>query len=120
MTRAFAPHSRRTTMGVRSMARTRGWVGLGWVLAIALALTGPAHAQAKDETLQEAQNILLMLGYKPGRSDGVARPQTSQALTEFQRANKLGASGKLDEPTMAALRHLRDTKFTGSFGTPNP
>lgn len=113
------------------MARWRGWMGLGWVLAIAVAIplalpdpalaqNKPAPAPAKDETLQEAQNILLMLGYKPGRSDGVARPQTTQALTEFQRANKLGASGKADEPTMAALRHLRDTKFTGSFATPNP
>lgn len=94
---------------------------LSWVLALVLALAvAPAHAQHKDETLQEAQNILLMLGYKPGRSDGVARPQTTQALTEFQRANKLTATGKADDATMAALRGIRDTKFTGSLGTPNP
>jgi hypothetical protein len=89
---------------------------LAVALALSLALGTPANA--KDDTLQEAQNILLMLGYKPGKSDGTPRPQTTQALTEFQRASKLPASGKLDDVTMNALRHLRDTKFSGSFGTP--
>ncbi|MEJ0067933.1 MAG: peptidoglycan-binding domain-containing protein [Pseudomonadota bacterium] len=87
------------------------------ILAVLLALAG-APALAADDTLQEAQNILLMLGFHPGKSDGNPRPQTTQALTEFQRANKLAATGKLDEPTMAALRQIRDTKFTGSFVTP--
>jgi peptidoglycan hydrolase-like protein with peptidoglycan-binding domain len=97
--------------------RIRGRIRIAAVVAVALALAaGSAHA--KDETLQEAQNILLMLGFKPGKSDGNARPQTTQALTEFQRANKLPASGKLDDATMAALRNIRDTKFTGSLGTP--
>ena len=99
------------------MAPSRCIRRLSAVLAVVVALAA-APALAKDETLQEAQNILLMLGYKPGKSDGNPRPQTTQALTEFQRANKLGASGKLDEPTMAALRNLRDTKFSGSFATP--
>src|SRR5258706_7710067 len=109
--------------GASEIARSRGMAPsrcirrLSAVLAVVVALAA-APALAKDETLQEAQNILLMLGYKPGKSDGNARPQTTTALTEFQRANKLGASGKADEPTMAALRHIRDTKFSGSFATP--
>jgi peptidoglycan hydrolase-like protein with peptidoglycan-binding domain len=99
------------------MAPSRCIRRLAAVLAVVVALAAGA-AQAKDETLQEAQNILLMLGYKPGKSDGNARPQTTQALTEFQRANKLATSGKADEPTMTALRQIRDTKFSGSFATP--
>jgi hypothetical protein len=87
------------------------------ILAVLVALAG-APALAGDDTLQEAQNILLMLGYHPGKSDGVARPQTAKALTEFQHANKLAATGKLDDTTMATLRQLRDTKFSGSFATP--
>jgi peptidoglycan hydrolase-like protein with peptidoglycan-binding domain len=90
---------------------------LGWVVVVALALAaGPVLAA--DGELQEAQNILLMLGYKPGKSDGNTRPQTTQALSDFQRANKLAVTGKADAETMVALRHLRDTKFTGSLGTP--
>ena len=90
---------------------------LGLVGAIVLALAaGPVLGA--DGELQEAQNILLMLGYKPGKSDGNARPQTAQALSDFQRANKLAVTGKADAETMAALRHLRDTKFSGSLGTP--
>ena len=87
------------------------------ILAVLVALAG-APALAADETLQDAQNILQMLGYHPGKSDGNGRPQTTQALSEFQRANKLPATGKADEATMAALRQLRDTKFSGSFATP--
>ena len=93
---------------------------LGWVLAVVLALAaGPVtgSAWAADGDLQESQNILLMLGFKPGKSDGNMRPQTTQALGDFQRANKLPVTGKNDAETMAALRHLRDTKFTGSFET---
>ncbi|MBI3516692.1 MAG: peptidoglycan-binding protein [Proteobacteria bacterium] len=103
------------------MAPSRCIRRLSAVLAVVVALVfglGAAPALAKDETLQEAQNTLLMLGYKPGKSDGNARPQTTQALTEFQRANKLPATGKPDDATMAALRNIRDTKFSGSFATP--
>jgi hypothetical protein len=95
----------------------RGSRRLASILAVLVALAG-APALAADESLQEAQNILLMLGYHPGKSDGNMRPQTAQALTEFQRANKLATSGKADDATMAALRQLRDTKFSGSFATP--
>jgi hypothetical protein len=87
------------------------------VIALALALAG-APALAGDETLAEAQNTLLMLGYKPGKSDGNPRPQTTQALSDFQRANKLAVTGKADTETMEALRHLRDTKFSGTLGAP--
>ena len=93
-------------------------VGRWAPIVIVLAALAGAPALGADETLQEAQNILLMLGYHPGKSDGNPRPQTAQALAEFQRANKLPASGKADEATMAALRQLRDTKFGHSFATP--
>ena len=89
------------------------------ILAVLVALAG-APALAADETLQEAQNILLMLGYHPGKSDGNPRPQTAKALTEFQHANQLPATGKLDDRTMAALRQIRDTKFAHSLNAPRP
>ncbi len=99
------------------MAPSRCIRRLSLALAVLIAVAG-APALAVDETLMEAQNILLMLGFKPGRSDGNPRPQTTQALTEFQRANKLPATGKLDDQTMAMLRQIRDTKFGGSLSAP--
>jgi peptidoglycan hydrolase-like protein with peptidoglycan-binding domain len=94
--------------------RVRRWAPV----VILLAVLAGAPARAADETLQEAQNILLMLGFHPGKSDGNPRPATTAALTEFQRANKLATTGKADEATMAALRQIRDTKFSHSFATP--
>jgi peptidoglycan hydrolase-like protein with peptidoglycan-binding domain len=112
----------RETCRSNSMAPSRCSRRLGPVLAVvaALSIAAAAPALAADDTLMEAQNILLMLGYKPGKSDGNPRPQTTQAITEFQRANKLPANGKLDAPTMDTLRHVRDTKFGGSLKAATP
>jgi hypothetical protein len=101
------------------MARVWRIAGLATVLVVAAGLAG-APARAADDTLLEAQNILLMLGLHPGKPDGTPRPQTTQALSEFQRNNQLPVTGKLDDATMAALRQIRDTKFAHSFGTPRP
>lgn len=101
------------------MARIRRIAGLAAVLVLAAGLAGAAPSHT-DDVLMEAQNILLMLGLHPGKPDGNPRPQTTQALSEFQKQNNLPVSGKLDDATMGALRQLRDTKFAHSFGTPRP
>lgn len=92
---------------------------LGSLLLVLAALAG-APALAADETLMEAQNILQMLGLNPGKANGEMQPRTAHALGEFQRANGLPSSGKLDDATMTQLRKKRDTQFSGSFGTPKP
>src|SRR4051812_20250784 len=94
-----APNSGRAlTAGEHDMGAVFGWVRRFGPIAVMLGALAGAPALAADEMLAEAQNILLMLGFHPGATKGDMTPQTAKALSEFQRANKLGASGKLDEP----------------------
>jgi hypothetical protein len=89
------------------------------LLVVLIALAG-APALAANDTLAEAQNILLMLGYHPGKSDGNSRPQTTKALSDFQHANKLPVTGKPDPATMAALYQMRDAKVGGALKAVTP
>lgn len=75
-------------------------------LAISLAWLLPSLAFAADDkasvTLQ-AQVRLDRAHFSPGEIDGVRGGNTSKAITAFQRARGLDASGLLDEATLAAL-----------------
>ena len=51
-----------------------------------------------------AQQALAQAGYDPGPADGVWGAQSVRAAREYQRANNLVATGRLDRATMAALR----------------
>ena len=53
--------------------------------------------------VREAQQALQQKGYDVGPIDGVMGPKTSAALREFQQAQGLKASGRLDQQTLAAL-----------------
>ena len=46
------------------------------------------------ELIIAIQNALVMLGYEPGRTDGVLGPATSQAIRQFQTDNKLDIDGQ--------------------------
>jgi peptidoglycan hydrolase-like protein with peptidoglycan-binding domain len=54
-------------------------------------------------SVREAQRELAQRGFDPGSADGIWGPQTSRAAMEFQRANNLEATGRLDSRTMQAL-----------------
>lgn len=84
---------------------------------VALLLLAAAPAAAQDESLKEAQNILLMLGADIGRPDGQAGQRTTRAITDFQSKNGLQATGKLDARTLDALRAKRDG-MGGTLGAP--
>jgi Putative peptidoglycan binding domain len=60
----------------------------------------PVQDQALVRNVEER---LEALGFDPGRADGVAEPQTTQALTAFQRSRGLAATGILDEETARLL-----------------
>ena len=74
------------------------------------------------ENWREVENFLAQRGYNPGRVDGVEDDQTRQAILNFQRGNKLKATGVLDNQTLLQM-NKQGAKFTGSFGrqleTPN-
>ncbi|HWJ00073.1 MAG TPA: peptidoglycan-binding domain-containing protein [Burkholderiales bacterium] len=79
------------------------------LLAAALAAGGIASASAADapfvnaQTVRQAQKVLNDRGFRTGGVDGRMGPQTEAALVNFQRAEKLQPTGKLDRQTLAAL-----------------
>lgn len=67
------------------------------------------------EDIKSAQTMLQGLGYDPGRTDGYFSKATETALQKFQTAQKLQATGVLDEKTAEALEaaligQIRDPK----------
>ena len=78
-------------------------------LVAALAAVATASASAADKlyvdskTVAQAQKTLNDRGFRTGGIDGRMGPQTQAALVNFQRAEKLQPSGKLDSPTLKAL-----------------
>jgi peptidoglycan hydrolase-like protein with peptidoglycan-binding domain len=55
------------------------------------------------KTVAQAQKTLNDRGFRIGGTDGKMGPQTQAALVNFQRAEKLQPTGKLDRPTLTAL-----------------
>lgn len=79
-----------------------------WTLfaAVVAALSGPilgADSPRGKVSVREAQEALKDRGFDPGPIDGLLGPNTEDAIREFQKAEGLTASGKLDEPTVKAL-----------------
>lgn len=79
------------------------------LLVAALAAGAMASASAADapfvnaQTVSKAQKALNDRGFRTGGVDGRMGPQTEAALVNFQRAEKLQPTGKLDRQTIAAL-----------------
>lgn len=74
---------------------------------LTFALTAPAFAAdalyVDANTVKQAQKTLVERGFRTGGIDGQMGPQTQAALVNFQRAEKLQPTGKLDGPTLKAL-----------------
>jgi peptidoglycan hydrolase-like protein with peptidoglycan-binding domain len=58
---------------------------------------------AGDEKVKAAQQALKDKGHDPGDVDGRMGPRTQAALRDFQKAQGLQASGRLNSKTMQAL-----------------
>src|SRR5688500_20218643 len=86
-------------------------------LATALAAAGIASASAADapyvdsQTVRQVQKTLSDRGFRTGGIDGRMGPQTQAALVNFQRAEKLQPTGKLDGQTLAALGVKKDQSY---------
>jgi peptidoglycan hydrolase-like protein with peptidoglycan-binding domain len=72
--------------------------------AVWITSAGAADAPFVDaKIVAQAQKILNDRGFRTGGVDGRMGPQTQAALVNFQRAEKLQPTGKLDRPTINAL-----------------
>jgi len=75
---------------------------------IATAQPEPSHhwlsaANLSKDDIRWAQVELRMRGLYNGSLDGVAGPETKQALLRFQQSNSLERTAKLDQETADAL-----------------
>ena len=92
------------------------------LLVAAVAATATVSASAagalyvSSKTVQQAQKTLNDRGYRTGGVDGKMGPQTQAAIVNFQRAEKLQPTGKLDKPT---LMHLGLQKSDGTASAGN-
>jgi len=116
------------TLGTRKGIWFGAWLALTAATAAALVGTpSEVRAQAprqttigvEDPLLVEAQSVLRLLGHYTGRLDGQVGPRTNQAISDFQKAQNLQQTGRLDERTLGLLRQLRDTRLSGQMGSPN-
>ena len=78
------------------------------LLTAALAALGTSALAADalyvdSDTVRQVQKILSDRGFRTGGVDGRMGPQTQAALVNFQRAEKLQPTGKLDRQTLSAL-----------------
>jgi len=62
---------------------------------------GPTASDRED--VRQAQMALKNRGYDPGEMNGMVSSQTQVAIRQFQTANSLPVTGKLDLQTQAAL-----------------
>ncbi|MGH7316075.1 MAG: peptidoglycan-binding domain-containing protein [Candidatus Rokuibacteriota bacterium] len=92
-------------------------------VSIAALLTGAGIARSSDEAarpaprfVREAQQALRDLGYRPGPVDGVVGPRTKGALAQYQRAEKIQVTGRLDAETMVRL-DIHERLFSPPLGT---
>jgi peptidoglycan hydrolase-like protein with peptidoglycan-binding domain len=60
-------------------------------------------AKADRAQVRNAQQALRDKGHDPGPIDGVAGPRTRSAVRDFQKAQGITPTGRLDEATMAKL-----------------
>lgn len=58
----------------------------------------------RGEQVQGWQKMLHEAGFSPGAIDGVFGPKTTAATSEFQKANGLPATGKVNAPTYEAMK----------------
>jgi peptidoglycan hydrolase-like protein with peptidoglycan-binding domain len=56
-----------------------------------------------QDMIQQAQTTLKLVGFNPGRTDGIFDAQTSTAIRQYQVAQGIPASGLLDQPTRRVL-----------------
>jgi peptidoglycan hydrolase-like protein with peptidoglycan-binding domain len=65
---------------------------------------GAARPAVAVPQVREAQQRLNHLGYSAGPEDGIMGRATRAALMDFQRTERLPATGRLDRATLDALR----------------
>ena len=86
------------------------------VAALALSFSALAQDTPAETTVKLAQEQLHHLGFYTGRIDGDLSGDTQAALTQFQIAQQIHASGGLDDETLKALGIQRERDASAAAG----
>ena len=79
---------------------------LALVLAMMLAMTAAlaeGTTYTDKETVKQVQQALNDAGYNCGTQDGAAGKNTKKAISDFQAASGLEATGEIDDALLVAL-----------------
>ncbi|TDL78912.1 S41 family peptidase [Peribacillus frigoritolerans] len=68
-----------------------------------IQLEKPLAVDMNDEQIKVAQILLKGLGYEPGREDGYFGKKMAEAVKDFQKKNKLAATGNIDVQTAETI-----------------
>ncbi|HET9044869.1 MAG TPA: peptidoglycan-binding domain-containing protein, partial [Burkholderiales bacterium] len=79
-----------------------------------MSQSGTSGQTQSSAAVREAQQALQQKGFDVGPIDGVMGPKTSAALREFQQAEGLKSSGRLDQQTLSALNVRADIRSSGA------
>jgi len=74
-------------------------------------LVGEIVPYQKNYTIEEAQKLLDLYGYSPGRIDGILGLKTRNAIERFQRANGIKESRFIDQATWEKLSIFKENGF---------
>ena len=86
------------------------------IAACALSFSALAQDTPAETTVKLAQEQLHHLGFYTGRIDGDLSGDTQAALTQFQIAQQIHASGGLDDETLKALGIKREQDPSAAAG----
>lgn len=99
--RPSIPSKRRPAHGTRALLTV---VLVLPAIVLGGALVGPAAGAAASADTKLVQRDLNGLGYDAGTVDGVQGPQTTAAVTAFQRDTAISADGVVGSTTTSALK----------------
>ncbi|WP_210459929.1 peptidoglycan-binding protein [Vibrio crassostreae] len=78
--------------------------------------TKSASNKPNAQLTREVQQLLTVLGYKPGPIDGDYGPGTASAIKVFQRDSGLAQTGRVDRELLSSLRSKERSKSSLNVG----
>jgi len=84
---------------------------------LALSLVPLASATKQNQQVENVQQALRDKGYNPGPINGVMGPETRQALAQYQKAQDLPVTQRLDAKTMDSLGLPRASSVGATYKT---
>ena len=76
--------------------------------AVAVTSTGNTLTTTSPAVIREAEKLLKLAGYHPGKLDGKSSPAFESAVKAYQAARGLPETGVVDARTLKKLRENRD------------